>query len=137
MISLDRKFWKESMAKKRAYQNRLNDLTTKEWIKFQKSWFIHNPPPRQKGVLRHPAKYPETLIEEFIQFFTKAGQFVLDPMAGTGSSMIAALRTGRNSLGMELNSAYADVAREAIEDERESLGEGKELLRAEFLPETH
>ena len=75
--------------------NRLNDLDSKSWLKFQKSWFIHNPPPRQKGVLRHPAKFPETLAQEFIEFFTKPHQVVLDPMAGTGSALVAALRCGR------------------------------------------
>ena len=46
--------------------NRLNNLTSKEWIKFQKSWFIINPKSRQKNVLLHPAKFPEELIENFI-----------------------------------------------------------------------
>src|SRR5690606_13608384 len=32
-------------------KNKLNDLDTKTWLKFQKSWFIHNPPPRKKNVL--------------------------------------------------------------------------------------
>jgi MYXO-CTERM domain-containing protein len=41
-------------------------------------------------VLRHPAKFPETLAQEFIEFFTHAGQVVLDPMAGTGSALVAA-----------------------------------------------
>src|SRR5512139_9350 len=95
---------------KRQYINRLNDLAPKDWLKFQKSWFIHNPPKRQKEVLRHPAKFPETLAMEFISFFSKPLQVVLDPMAGTGSSLIAALRTGRNSYGVELNPTYAELA---------------------------
>jgi len=61
--------------------NRLNDLPPKEWLKFQKSWFVHNPPPRQKNVLRHPAKFPETLAQEFIEFFTKPGQVVAEERA--------------------------------------------------------
>ena len=71
--------------------NKLNKLDSKTWLKFQKSWFIHNPPPRKKGVLTHPAKFPETMAQEFIEFFTKKGGAVLDPMAGTGSTLIAAL----------------------------------------------
>jgi DNA modification methylase len=111
------------MSKKRKFKNRLNDLSTKEWIKFQKSWFIHNPPPRRKEVLRHPAKFPETLAEEFIRFFTKAGEWVFDPMAGTGSTLIAAMRSDRHSIGVELNPAYADIARSVIEEERAELPE--------------
>ena len=86
--------------------NKLNNLTNKEWLKFQKSWFLHNPPPRKKGVLVHPAKFPETMAQEFIEFFTRKGEAVLDPMAGTGSTLVAALRSGRNSYGIELNAKY-------------------------------
>jgi DNA modification methylase len=121
------------MSKKRKFKNRLNDLSTKEWIKFQKSWFIHNPPPRRKEVLRHPAKFPETLAEEFIRFFTKKGQWVLDPMAGTGSTMIAALRTGRNSIGVELNPTYADIAHTLVEEQRGELSDGGDALRADII----
>src|SRR5215216_510017 len=113
--------------------NKLNDLDSKRWLKFQKSWFIHNPPPRKKGVLVHPAKFPETMAQEFIEFFTKEGETVLDPMAGTGSTLIAALRTGRNSYGIELNPKYAEIAKQIIEDERTSLGSSIENLKSEIV----
>jgi DNA modification methylase len=114
----------------RPFKNHLNDLSPKEWLKFQKSWFIHNPPRRRKDVLRHPAKFPETLAQEFIEFFTQRGQVVLDPMAGTGSALVASLRLGRNSYGIELNPAYAAIARQVLEQERASLGEGAASLEA-------
>ncbi len=95
---------------KRPRPNRLNDLDSKSWLKFQKSWFIHNPPARGKGVLRHPAKFPESLAREFIEFFTQRGQWVLDPMVGTGSTLLACLETERNAIGIELNPAYAELA---------------------------
>jgi DNA modification methylase len=113
--------------------NRLNELSPKEWLKFQKSWFVHNPPPRLKNVLRHPAKFPETLAQEFIEFFTKSGQVVLDPMAGTGSALVAALRSGRNSYGIELNPAYADIARQVVAEERLQLGEVVTSLASEVI----
>jgi DNA modification methylase len=118
-----------------AYKNRLNDLDNKTWLKFQKSWFIHNPPRRKKDVLRHPAKYPETLVQEFIEFFTKKGATVLDPMAGTGSTLIAALRSGRHSYGIELNPNYAQIAREVIAAEKADLTEsgGNTRLTAEVI----
>ena len=108
---------------KRSYTNRLNDLEAKAWLKFQKSWFIHNPPPRAKDVLRHPAKFPETLAQEFIEFFTKRGQVVFDPMVGTGSTLVAALRSGRHSYGIELNPDYARIAAQVVADEFTVLGE--------------
>ncbi len=113
--------------------NKLNNLTNKEWLKFQKSWFIHNPPPRKKGVLVHPAKFPETMAQEFIEFFTKEGETVLDPMAGTGSTLIAALRAGRNSYGIELNPKYAQIAQDIIDGERVALGEKAERLTSEVI----
>jgi DNA modification methylase len=99
-------------------RNKLNDLDSKTWLKFQKSWFIHNPPPRKKDVIVHPAKFPETMAQEFVEFFTKRGETVLDPMAGTGSTLVAALRAGRNSYGIELNPKYAEIAREIIGQEK-------------------
>jgi DNA modification methylase len=113
--------------------NKLNDLDSKTWLKFQKSWFIHNPPPRKKGVLVHPAKFPETMAQEFIEFFTKKGETVLDPMAGTGSTLVAALRAGRHSYGIELNPKYAKIAQQIIEDERASLGEQVESLTSNII----
>jgi DNA modification methylase len=113
--------------------NKLNDLDSKSWLRFQKSWFIHNPPPRKKGVLVHPAKFPETMAQEFIEFFSKRGETVLDPMAGTGSTLVAALRAGRNSYGIELNTKYADLGRKIIAGEREMLGEAANGLAAEIF----
>ncbi|MBN1667148.1 MAG: hypothetical protein JW862_08660 [Anaerolineales bacterium] len=118
---------------KRPFRNRLNNLTPKEWLKFQKSWFIHNPPPRRRDVLQHPAKYPETLAQEFIEFFTKPGQYVLDPMVGTGSTLVAALRSGRHSYGVELNPEYAAIARQVVAQERAELGAAAETLIAEVI----
>ena len=114
-------------------KNKLNNLTNKEWLKFQKSWFVHNPPPRKKGVLVHPAKFPETMAQEFIEFFTKEGETVLDPMAGTGSTLVAALRAGRNSYGIELNPKYAKIAKHIIEEERNSLGDAINGLKSEIM----
>ncbi len=113
--------------------NKLNDLDPKSWLKFQKSWFIHNPPPRKKGTLVHPAKFPETMAQEFIEFFTKKGGVVLDPMCGTGSALVAALRAGRNSYGIELNPKYAEIAKKIIAEERASLGKSIENLKSEII----
>ena len=113
--------------------NKLNNLDPKSWLKFQKSWFIHNPPPRKKGVLVHPAKFPETMAQEFIEFFTKEGETVLDPMAGTGSTLVAALRCGRNSYGIELNPKYAEIAEQIIAEERETLGSSIPDLKSKII----
>ena len=94
--------------------NKLNELTGKEWIKFTKTWFIHNPPPRGKTKILHPASFPETLIEEFIKFFTKRNQWVLDPFLGTGSTLVAAHKSMRNGIGIEIYPQYAEIARRRL-----------------------
>jgi len=121
------------MSPPRPVRNRLNDLSPKEWLKFQKSWFVHDPPRRRPDVLRHPAKFPETLAAAFVCFFTKHAQIVLDPMAGTGSTLVACLRTGRHSIGVELNPVYADLARTVLTDERLRLSEQADELIADVV----
>lgn len=95
-------------------KNFLNDLQGKDWIKFTKSWFVINPPKRNEKTL-HPASFPETLAMEFINFFTKKGQWVLDPFVGTGSTLIAAKLLNRNSIGIELYQKYAKLARRRLQ----------------------
>ena len=92
-------------------KNKLNNLTGKEWIKFSKSWFIHRPPRRKEDEILHPAKFPETLVEEFITFFTKEGDWVFDPFMGTGSALIAAGNLKRNAIAVELSEEYFKVAK--------------------------
>ena len=121
------------MAPSRPFRNLLNDLTPTEWLKFQKSWFVHSPPARRRSLLRHPAKFPETLAQAFVEFFTRRGQIVLDPMVGTGSTLVACLRAGRHGIGIELNPKYAALAAESVAAECAGLGPAAEGLRAVVL----
>lgn len=59
---------------------------------------------------RHPAPYPVELASRLIRMFSFAGDTVLDPFAGTGTTLIAAMQTGRNSVGVELDPDYAHDA---------------------------
>jgi site-specific DNA-methyltransferase (adenine-specific) len=62
--------------------------------------------------LGHPAPYPVEVAQRLIRMFSFAGDRVLDPFLGTGSTTVAAIRTGRNSVGVELERNYLDLARE-------------------------
>jgi len=70
------------------------------------------------------------LAQEFIEFFTKRGQVVFDPMAGTGSTLLAALRAGRHSYGIELNPRYVEIGRNVLQHERTMLGKEFQSLEA-------
>jgi len=95
-------------------KNKLNELTGKEWIKFTKSWFIHKPPRRKETEILHPAKYPESLVKEFIKFFTKKNEWVIDPFMGTGSTLIASAESQRNCVGIELQKKYHKISSDRI-----------------------
>ena len=97
-------------------RNKLNELSGKDWIKFTKSWFIHRPEPRGDRKMRHPASFPESLVKEFVSFFTRRGDIVLDPFLGTGSTLVAALETGRSGIGIEIVKKYADIAKGRVKD---------------------
>jgi len=65
----------------------------------------------------HPAPYPTELAERLIRMFSFAGDTVFDPFLGTGSTTIAAIRAGRNSVGNEIEPKYLKLARDRIRKE--------------------
>lgn len=82
-------------------------------------WVMPRSPPRKKREILHPGKFPETLIEQFIKLFTAENDTVFDPMVGTGSTLIAALRTQRNAIGVDLSDQFIQIARDRIKQEQE------------------
>lgn len=92
----------------------LNELDGKEWVKATKSWFVINPRPRSKNELNHPAKYPEELVQRFVKFFTMENDWVLDPFAGVGSTLVACKQMNRNAVGIELNPDFVRLGQKAI-----------------------
>jgi DNA modification methylase len=96
-------------------KKRLNNISGTDWIKFTKSWFILNPSPRNLKVF-HPASFPEELVSQFIGFFTKKGDWIVDPFAGTGSTLVSAKKIGRNSWGIELYEKYVNLAQKRLLD---------------------
>jgi DNA modification methylase len=66
----------------------------------------------------HPAPYPRELAERLIRMFSFVGDTVLDPFLGTGTTTVAAMMHGRNSIGYEIDKTYADAARRRIENSR-------------------
>jgi site-specific DNA-methyltransferase (adenine-specific) len=57
----------------------------------------------------HSAAYPVGLPEFFVKAFSDKGDIVFDPFMGSGSTLIAAERTGRRAVGIEISPAYCDV----------------------------
>jgi len=65
----------------------------------------------------HPAPFPEELVDRLIRMFSFANDTVLDPFVGTGTTMVAAARAGRNSIGIEVDQTYVQIARERLNKE--------------------
>jgi site-specific DNA-methyltransferase (adenine-specific) len=64
----------------------------------------------------HPAPYPSKLAERLIRMFSFAGDTVLDPFGGTGSTAIGAIAAGRNSLTCDIEPSYIALATGNIEE---------------------
>ncbi len=54
----------------------------------------------------HPAPFPEEIANRLIRMFSFVGDTILDPFTGTGTTMVAAARSGRNSIGVEVDPEY-------------------------------
>lgn len=68
------------------------------------------------GQLRrdHPAPYPTEIPRRLIRMFSFVGDVVLDPFAGTGTTAMAAIETGRNSASVEIEPKYVDLIERRI-----------------------
>ena len=67
------------------------------------------------GNKNHSAAFPEALPEWFIKLFTKEGDMVLDPFAGSGTTLIVAQRMHRNSIGIEIKLDYYQQIKERLQ----------------------
>jgi DNA modification methylase len=89
-------------------------------------------PPESAQRVGHPAPFPVELPARLIDLFTYRGDLVLDPFLGSGSTAVAAVRTGRHYVGYDLDPVYVALAEERVAAERDrrdagdaaDLGEG-------------
>jgi site-specific DNA-methyltransferase (adenine-specific) len=80
----------------------------------------------------HPAPFPVELAYRLVRMFSFAGDTVLDPFVGSGTTLIAAMRAERNSIGSEITPSYFGLAEKRLRQEvaQGSLLAGQALLRA-------
>ena len=115
-------------------RNKLNDLGSKEWITETVSVW------RQRGLgaghpdaqieKQHPAPFSFTDVSRLIRFFSKAGETVLDPFVGVGSTLKAAALEGRKGIGIELSHHFVQLSKErlAVESEGEMKGLPEQII---------
>ncbi len=73
------------------------------------------------GNKNHPATFPLELPDWFIRLFTKLDDVVLDPFLGSGTTAIAAKRSGRHYIGIEILPEYFNLAKETLSQHHTSL----------------
>ena len=69
----------------------------------------------------HPAPFPVELAERLIRMYSFVGDTVLDPFMGTASTQVAAIACGRNSVGIEVDPAYFEIALKRLRNETNRL----------------
>ena len=65
---------------------------------------------------KHPAIYPESIIQEFIKLLTKTNDIVLDPFIGSGTTAVVCKKLGRNYIGFDINPDYCRYAERRLKD---------------------
>jgi DNA modification methylase len=105
-------FSKESFS--RSSHDKENTITKDEFVTFTKSTWDF--PAESATRVGHPAPFPIMLPYRCIQLYTFKGEIVLDPFCGAGSTCIAAIKSGRQFVGYDINKEYVEIANTRIND---------------------
>lgn len=87
-----------------------------------KYFLVPKPPVQERGDFNtHPSVKPIALCEHLIRLSTAEGAIVLDPFVGSGTTAIAAKRTGRHFIGIDINPDYIEIARKRLQQWQQDL----------------
>lgn len=79
---------------------------------------IYVPKEHKTGAFYHPTQKPVALVEYLIRTYTNEGDIVLDNCIGSGTTALAAIRSGRHYIGFEIEKEYCDIAERRVKEER-------------------
>lgn len=116
-------------AKTKRPRRHCNELDGKRWLQNSISVWSDIRKSPDETRLGHPAMFPEMLVARLIEtFLPPEGDLVLDPFAGTGSTVVAAAKAGKRGIGLELSPEYAALGRERLAELNEAAGEAQSVL---------
>lgn len=108
----------EISAKARRAPRRCNDLGGRDWVRNSLSVWGDLRKSLEEYRLSHPALYPAQLADRLIASFLPAGaHLVLDPFAGVGSTLLAAVAAGKQGIGFEVSPEFYTVARSRLQEQ--------------------
>jgi site-specific DNA-methyltransferase (adenine-specific) len=102
-------------------ESRIDKKVFDEW--FQQIWNITGASTRN-----HPAPFPLELATRLVCMFSFTGDTVLDPFCGSGTTMVAAIKNGRNSIGVEIDRQYCRMTAKRLKAECSGLFSSSELI---------
>ena len=98
-------------------QRQLSMISKEEYPRwFQQFWNMSGASTRE-----HPAPFPLELAYRLVRMFSFVGDTVIDPFCGTGTTMVAAMRAGRNSIGIEIVREYCQMAEQRLRNENSDM----------------
>jgi site-specific DNA-methyltransferase (adenine-specific) len=107
-----------ALSKKRRAERDLPSTPTIETDEFLEAtldvWEI---PAASATRVGHPAPFPVDLPQRLIELYTYEGELILDPFMGSGTSAVAAVRTGRHYVGFDTEQSYVDLAEKRLREE--------------------
>ena len=85
----------------------------------------------------HPAPFPEELAYRLVRMFSFVGDTVLDPFLGSGTTMVAAVKADRNSIGVEIEQRYLEMVRKRVVQFKRALMKPSRLVEESHLEMAH
>jgi site-specific DNA-methyltransferase (adenine-specific) len=99
-------FYKGSF-RRPSLDGRRGDITRDEFLAWTLGmWTFAGANPRRAS---HPAPFPEELPRRLIKLYSYPGDLILDPFAGSGTTLVAARKLGRRAVGIEINPVFCEL----------------------------
>jgi len=95
-------------------RNNINDLTGKEWLLSTASFWKSESTLDDKDAYAHPAPFLVKDVERLISMFTKKGMTVLDPFAGSGTTLLASNNLERKAVGIDINTKFKTITEKRL-----------------------
>jgi DNA modification methylase len=93
------------------------EIVVKDWE--NELWNIPNVKSNHPEKTVHPCQYPIELVERCVLALSNKNSWILDPFSGVGSAIIAAIKNGRNAIGIDKETEYCKIAEKRIKDLKE------------------